>query len=123
MHLCVATTIPWGAIQIHPLRLYFDQKSSNDSIIPQVNNGLPADDLPRLVCASGRTESAVARILNEMESKTVDVELVRLLHAIHDDDITGHVVRGFTLLGSYNRHCTKAYQALLQYEMFDGLMD
>ncbi|CAH2232242.1 jg2964 [Pararge aegeria aegeria] len=66
----------------------------------KVNNGIPTDDLPRLVCASGRTESAVARILDDLESKTVDAELIRLLHAIHDEDITGHVVRGYTLIGS-----------------------
>lgn len=65
----------------------------------QVNNGIPADDLPRLVCASGRTESAVAKILDDLESRTVDVELVRLWHAVHDEDIGGHVVRGYTLLG------------------------
>ncbi|XP_050353258.1 fatty acid synthase-like [Nymphalis io] len=66
----------------------------------KVNNGMPSDDLPRLVCVSGRTESAVAKILNYLESKTVDVELVRLLHAIHDEDISGHFFRGYALLGS-----------------------
>lgn len=65
----------------------------------QVNKGLPSDDLPRLVCASGRTESAVAKILDDLESRTVDIEEVRLWHAIHSEDIGGHVVRGYTLLG------------------------
>lgn len=60
---------------------------------------MPSDNLPRLVCVSGRTESGVARILNNLESRTVDADLIRLLHAIHDDNIQGHVVRGFTLLG------------------------
>ncbi|XP_046964244.1 fatty acid synthase-like [Vanessa cardui] len=68
--------------------------------LPKVNNGLPSDDLPRLVCVSGRTESAVAKILDDLESRTVDVELVRLLHAIHDEDIDGHAFRGYTLLDS-----------------------
>ncbi|XP_026498403.2 fatty acid synthase-like isoform X1 [Vanessa tameamea] len=66
----------------------------------KVNNGIPSDDLPRLVCVSGRTEEAVARILDDLESRTVDVDLVRLLHAIHDDDIRGHIFRGYSLLGS-----------------------
>ncbi|XP_046964445.1 fatty acid synthase-like [Vanessa cardui] len=66
----------------------------------KLNNGLPSDDLPRLVCVSGRTEAAVARILDDLESRTIDVELVRLLHAIHDDDIGGHIYRGYTLLES-----------------------
>ncbi|XP_059048228.1 fatty acid synthase-like [Achroia grisella] len=66
----------------------------------KVNNGLPDDDLPRLVCVSGRTESAVARILDDLESRTVDVEQIRLLHDIFDKNINGHNFRGFTLLGS-----------------------
>ncbi|XP_052751905.1 fatty acid synthase-like [Galleria mellonella] len=66
----------------------------------KVNNGLPEDDLPRLVCVSGRTKSAVAKILNDLESKTVDVEQVRLFHAIHNKNIKGHHFRGYTLLGS-----------------------
>lgn len=60
---------------------------------------MPSDDLPRLVCTSGRTEAAVARILDDLESRTVDVELVRLYHGIHEEDVGGHVVRGYTLLG------------------------
>ncbi|XP_053616908.1 fatty acid synthase-like [Plodia interpunctella] len=66
----------------------------------KVNNGQPSDDLPRLVCVSGRTESAVAKILNDLESRTVDVEEVKLWHDIHSGDIGLHVVRGYTLLGS-----------------------
>ncbi|CAH2098689.1 unnamed protein product [Euphydryas editha] len=66
----------------------------------KVNNGLPSDDVPRLVCASGRTYSAVARILDDIESRTVDIELIRLLHEIHNDNIKGHFYRGYTLLGS-----------------------
>ncbi|XP_052751981.1 fatty acid synthase-like isoform X2 [Galleria mellonella] len=66
----------------------------------KVNNGLPADELPRLVCVSGRIDSAVTKILDDLETRTVDVEEVRLLHAIHDKNIVGHNVRGFTLLGS-----------------------
>lgn len=41
----------------------------------------------------------MAKILDDLESRTVDAELVRLLHAVHDEDIGGHVVRGYTLLG------------------------
>jgi hypothetical protein len=66
-----------------------------------VNQGIPSDDLPRLVCVSGRTESAVAKILDDLESRPVDSELVRLYHAIHDEDIIGHVVRGYSLLGEF----------------------
>ncbi|XP_049879210.1 fatty acid synthase-like [Pectinophora gossypiella] len=84
----------------------------------KVNNGIPADDLPRLVCASGRTESAVARILDDLESRTVDVELVRLWHAVHDEDIAGHVVRGYTLLGSTP---TKSVSLARDVQYFSGV--
>nr|XP_049698956.1 fatty acid synthase [Helicoverpa armigera]XP_049698957.1 fatty acid synthase [Helicoverpa armigera] len=84
----------------------------------KVNNGIPSDDLPRLVCASGRTESAVARILDDLESRTVDAELVRLYHAIHDDDIAGHVVRGYTLLGSTP---TKSVSLAREIQYFSGV--
>ncbi|XP_045453923.1 fatty acid synthase-like [Melitaea cinxia] len=66
----------------------------------KVNNGLPSDDLPRLVCVSGRVYSSVARMLDDMESRTVDIELIRLLHEIHKNNIKGHFYRGYTLLGS-----------------------
>ncbi|KAG6446749.1 hypothetical protein O3G_MSEX004583 [Manduca sexta] len=84
----------------------------------KVNNGMPADDLPRLVCVSGRTESAVAKFLDDLESRTVDVEAIRLLHAIHDEDITGHVVRGYTLLGSTP---TKSVQLARDVQYFSGV--
>ncbi|CAH1641072.1 unnamed protein product [Spodoptera littoralis] len=66
----------------------------------KVNHGLPSDNLPRLACVSGRTKSAVARILDDLESRIVDVDHIRLLHAIHDKDIAGHDFRGYTVLGS-----------------------
>ncbi|CAB3220194.1 unnamed protein product [Arctia plantaginis] len=84
----------------------------------KVNKGMPSDDLPRLVCVSGRTESAVARILDDLESRTVDAELIRLLHAIHDDDIQGHVVRGYTLLESTP---TTAVSRAREIEYFSGV--
>ncbi|XP_048482207.1 fatty acid synthase [Plutella xylostella] len=85
---------------------------------PKINNGIPRDDLPRLVCTSGRTESAVAKILDDLESRTVDAEQVRLLHAVHDEDISGHVVRGFSLLGSTP---TKAVRLARDVQYFSGV--
>ncbi|XP_022831505.1 fatty acid synthase [Spodoptera litura] len=84
----------------------------------KVNNGIPSDDLPRLACVSGRTESAVARLLDDLESRTVDAELIRLLHSIHDDDIAGHVVRGFSLLGSTP---TKSVSLAREIQYFSGV--
>ncbi|XP_059048240.1 fatty acid synthase-like [Achroia grisella] len=84
----------------------------------KINNGLPADDLPRLVCASGRTESAVTKILDDLETRPVDVEQVRLYHAIHGEDIVGHVVRGFTLLGTTP---TKSIPLVRDIQYFSGV--
>ncbi|KAI5631498.1 KR domain-containing protein [Phthorimaea operculella] len=67
---------------------------------PKLNNGLPNDEIPRLVCVSGRTESAVSKILDDLASRPVDQDLVRLWHAIHERNIPGHDFRGFVLLDS-----------------------
>lgn len=48
----------------------------------KVNRGLPADDIPRLVCISGRTDNAVSCILDELKNEDLDVEHIRLLHDI-----------------------------------------
>lgn len=53
----------------------------------KINNGAAKDDLPRLICASGRTDSAVACILDDVESRPIDVEFVGLLHTLHNLDI------------------------------------
>ncbi|XP_045453921.1 fatty acid synthase-like [Melitaea cinxia] len=84
----------------------------------KVNNGLPADDLPRLVCVSGRVNSSVARILDDMESRTVDIELIRLLHEIHKNNIKGHFYRGYTLLGSTP---TKSVSLARSTQYFSGI--
>ncbi|KAF7404702.1 hypothetical protein HZH66_003608 [Vespula vulgaris] len=61
------------------------------------NNGLPDDDLPRLVAVSGRTAEAVDTILNEIHNRPLDIEFIRLLHDIHHKAIPGHLYRGFTI--------------------------
>ncbi|CAK1589934.1 unnamed protein product [Parnassius mnemosyne] len=66
----------------------------------KINNGLPTDDLPRLVCVSGRTQSAVDKIFDDLESKPVDAEVVRLWHAIYANEISKHNYRGYILLGT-----------------------
>ncbi|XP_051154827.1 fatty acid synthase [Leptopilina boulardi] len=65
----------------------------------KINNGAPQDDLPRLIVVSGRTEEAVHTLLNDIESRPVDVEHVRLLHDIHSEDIPSHLYRGYTIMG------------------------
>ncbi|KAL2715899.1 fatty acid synthase-like [Vespula squamosa] len=64
------------------------------------NNGLPDDDLPRVVAVSGRTVEAVDTILNAIDNRPVDVEFIRLLHDIHLKTIPGHLYRGYTITDS-----------------------
>ncbi|XP_043668271.1 fatty acid synthase-like [Vespula pensylvanica] len=65
----------------------------------KINNGLPNDDLPRLVAVSGRTEAAVETILNNIDNRPVDVEFIRLLHDVHLKGISGHLYRAYTITG------------------------
>lgn len=58
---------------------------------------LPNDDLPRLVAISGRTEEAVGSLFNGIEKPPVNVELIRLLHDIHREEISGHMYRGYMI--------------------------
>lgn len=48
----------------------------------KVNKGIPKDDLPRLIGFCGRIEDTVKRIINDLESREVDAELVSLYHNI-----------------------------------------
>ncbi|XP_063218658.1 fatty acid synthase-like [Bacillus rossius redtenbacheri] len=66
----------------------------------KVNGSAPADSLPRLVVASGRSEEAVLTILHDVESRPVDVEYVKLLHDLHSSNIHGHMYRGFVVVGA-----------------------
>ncbi|XP_033230408.1 fatty acid synthase-like [Belonocnema kinseyi] len=68
----------------------------------KINNGLPNDDLPRLVAVSGRTELAVDVLLSDVESRPVDAEHVSLLHDIHAENVYGHAFRGYTVIGGRN---------------------
>lgn len=61
-------------------------------------NGAPLDDLPRLVNWAGRTEEAVNHVLNDLETKPLDAELIGLLHSIQSEETPGYIYRGFTVL-------------------------
>lgn len=64
---------------------------------------LPVPDttelLPKLIAVSGRTKEAVDLLLDEARKHRKDDEFHALLHAVHSDDIPGHIVRGFEVLG------------------------
>ncbi|XP_067207661.1 fatty acid synthase-like [Linepithema humile] len=76
----------------------------------KINNGVPTDDLPRLVILSGRTEDSVKLFLNDIVHQPIDVEYIRLLHDIHTDDIDGHSWRGYIILNSRQKDSIQKIQ-------------
>ncbi|XP_052738819.1 fatty acid synthase-like [Bicyclus anynana] len=56
--------------------------------------------IPHLVLVSGRQESSVQKILEDLKSRSVDPEEIALLHNIHKTRLSGHLGRGFTLLST-----------------------
>lgn len=55
--------------------------------------------LPKLVPVSGRTFETVNYMLDGIREHQQDDEFIALLHAIHSDNIPGHMVRGYEILG------------------------
>lgn len=48
----------------------------------KLQEGLPFDDLPRLVCYSGRSEKSLLSIDNDLKNRTLDAEFIGLLHKL-----------------------------------------
>lgn len=48
----------------------------------KLKHGEPEDNVPRLICASGRVEEAVNAIFDDVTSRTLDYEFVGLLQNI-----------------------------------------
>ncbi|XP_052739228.1 fatty acid synthase [Bicyclus anynana] len=57
-------------------------------------------NIPHLVAVSARQETSVNKILEDLKSRPVDPEEIALLHNIHKNRISGHLGRGFILLGT-----------------------
>ncbi|CAH0677167.1 unnamed protein product [Chilo suppressalis] len=55
-------------------------------------------NMPRIVLASGRQEDCVMKIFNILKKQPVDPEQIGLLHNIHENEIPGHMCRGYILL-------------------------
>lgn len=55
---------------------------------------------PNIVAVSGRTESAVNKMLNEITKHGNDQELLALVRQIHDKNINGHGYRGYQILNN-----------------------
>ncbi|XP_023309306.2 fatty acid synthase [Lucilia cuprina] len=61
----------------------------------KINNGVPEDDIPRLVTWAGRNEQSVNTILDAIEKRPLDAEFIALLQNIQNDEVSGLVFRGF----------------------------
>ncbi|XP_063924636.1 fatty acid synthase-like [Zophobas morio] len=64
----------------------------------KIDGGLPKDDVPRLICVSGRTKEAVLKILNYVSSKSLDAEYVGLLNQLYKKNISNHSYRGYAIV-------------------------
>ncbi|XP_044740687.1 fatty acid synthase-like [Chrysoperla carnea] len=64
----------------------------------KINNGCPQDELPRLICVSGRSQYAVNTILNDLQKRPLDAEYIGLYHNIYRKNIRLHEYRGYILL-------------------------
>ncbi|XP_036142705.1 fatty acid synthase-like isoform X1 [Monomorium pharaonis] len=76
----------------------------------KINNGLPNDDLPRLVILSGRSKKSVKLFLNDVVNYPIDEEYIRLLQDIHADNIEGHPWRGFIILNNQQQESIQEIQ-------------
>lgn len=61
----------------------------------KINNGIPNDNLNRLVCWSGRTESAVNSIFADIMSRPLDGEHIALLQGTQVKTAVSNTYRGF----------------------------
>ncbi|KAG5883952.1 hypothetical protein JTB14_031777 [Gonioctena quinquepunctata] len=68
----------------------------------KVNGGVPYDDLPRLVCVSGRTPEGVSSLLDTVHPKSLDVEYIALLHSAFKTHIPNHVYSGYKIISKTN---------------------
>nr|XP_022917895.1 fatty acid synthase-like [Onthophagus taurus] len=64
-----------------------------------INNGIPEDDLPRLVCASGRTKETVFSILDN--STKMNAEFISLVHNVFRKVIPNQLYNGYSITSKH----------------------
>ncbi|XP_012150604.1 fatty acid synthase 1 [Megachile rotundata] len=65
--------------------------------------------LPKLVTVSGRTEEAVEVLLQKVKEHEKDDELIALLHDTYANNVSGHLYRGYSVLGNVNSQEINAF--------------
>ncbi|EAT46627.1 AAEL002237-PA [Aedes aegypti] len=63
----------------------------------KTGQGIPDDDLPRLITWSGRTKEAVEYMFQDICTRPLDVDFVALLHNMQRTRTPGHRYRGFAV--------------------------
>lgn len=61
----------------------------------KINNGIPLDNLPRLVLWSGRTETAVNTVFDDIIKRPLDAEFIGLLHNSQLESASHNIYRGY----------------------------
>lgn len=68
------------------------------------------DDVPRLVCVSGRTKQAVEEILKDVKKREFNTEYVAMLHQLFKNKFPTHLYRGYTIVGKNGSYKTSIRQ-------------
>lgn len=87
------TNIGFGGVNSHTI-LYPNTKEK------VTNSNL---DIPRLVVVSGRTKEAVEHMLEAAEINQNDSDFLGLIDKIHEEEISKHSYRGFTIIHTESR--------------------
>ncbi|KAL3270572.1 hypothetical protein HHI36_021109 [Cryptolaemus montrouzieri] len=64
----------------------------------KVNGGQPDDELPRLLCLSARVPEGITSLIEDVNSRKMDDEHIRLLQGVFRKNIEGHHYRGYAVL-------------------------
>ena len=86
----------------------------------KIRNGIPNDNLPRLVVWSGRTEEAVGSILESVARKQLDAEYVGLLHSIQTSSVSANTYRGYGIYSQSGSEENAKYESH-HIQHFDGV--
>lgn len=86
----------------------------------KINNGIPNDNLNRLLCWSGRTESAVNSIFDDVLSRQLDSEFLALLQNSQISTTLSNTYRGYGIF-SHNSTTGKALSVHRDVQNFNSI--
>lgn len=86
-NLVAVNSFGFGGANAHALLARYEKA--------KINKGIPEDSTPRLIQWAGRTEEAVNKIFDTIESMPLDAEFIALLQGIQNYEVTGNLYRGY----------------------------